>query len=58
MSGGPLITPAGQVIGVVFARSAQGSPVGYALPAAQVVFATTDAGDLSQTVSTGRCSTT
>ena len=57
-SGGPLITPTGQVIGVVFARSAQDPSVGYALTAAQVVFAVTDAGGLSQTVSTGHCSTT
>lgn len=57
-SGGPLITPTGQVIGVVFARSAQDPPVGYALTGAQVVSAVTDAGDLSQTVSTGHCSTT
>jgi len=57
-SGGPLITPTGQVIGVVFARSVKDPPVGYALTAAQVVFAATHAGDLFQTVSTGHCSTT
>jgi S1-C subfamily serine protease len=56
-SGGPLITPGGQVIGVVYARSAQDPSVGYALTAAQVVFAVTTAGSLSQTVSTGQCST-
>ena len=57
-SGGPLITPTGQVIGVVFARSAQNLTIGYALTAAQVALAVTDAGSLSQKVSTGRCSIT
>jgi S1-C subfamily serine protease/uncharacterized membrane protein required for colicin V production len=57
-SGGPLIAPTGQVIGVVFARSAQNPTVGYALTAKQVALAVTDAGSLSQQVSTGRCSTT
>jgi len=57
-SGGPLITPTGKVIGVVFARSPQNPTVGYALTAEQVALAVTDAGSLSQKVSTGRCSTT
>ena len=57
-SGGPLITPTGQVIGVVFARSAQNPAVGYALTADQVAPDVTDARSLSQNVSTGRCSTT
>jgi S1-C subfamily serine protease len=57
-SGGPLITPTGQVIGVVFARSTQNRYVGYALTADQVAFAVTAASSLSQRVSTGRCSTT
>jgi len=57
-SGGPLITPTGQVIGVVFARSTQNRHVGYALTADQVAFAATSASSLSRRVSTGRCSTT
>ncbi len=53
-SGGPLITPGGKVVGIVFAMSTTDSSVGYALTSAEVQ------PDLSQArtsgaVSTGQC---
>lgn len=54
-SGGPLLTPEGEVAGVVFARSAADVAVGYAITAdaAREVF--DDARDFEETVSTGQC---
>lgn len=54
-SGGPLLTPDGQVAGIVFARSDAGDSVGYAMTPAELqpVLAQTDA--LGAAVSSGRC---
>lgn len=56
-SGGPLVAPDGQVIGVVFARSTTDSQVGYAL-ATPAVLSDVHAGEAhsnSRPVSTGQC---
>jgi S1-C subfamily serine protease len=54
-SGGPLLTPAGEVAGVVFARSDTDDDVGYAMTAAELqpVAAQADAWDAP--VASGRC---
>lgn len=52
-SGGPLLTPAGKVYGVVFARSTSNSETGYVLTAGQVSMAATEAATATTPVSTG-----
>lgn len=54
-SGGPIVTPAGDVAGVVFAASVEDSDTGYALTAEQVA-ESADAGERRDTeVDTGDC---
>jgi len=52
-SGGPLLTPAGKVYGVVFARSTSNSETGYVLTAGQVSTAAARAATATVAVSTG-----
>ncbi|HET9174287.1 MAG TPA: MarP family serine protease [Candidatus Saccharimonadales bacterium] len=54
-SGGPLITPDGQVVGIVFAQSTTYNNVGYALTTAQAVQEINQATARDQVVSTGSC---
>jgi S1-C subfamily serine protease len=54
-SGGPLVDPAGNVLGVVFAASRTDSDTGYALTAAQVAAAGKRGAHAQQTVGTGGC---
>ncbi|WP_026422904.1 MarP family serine protease [Actinokineospora inagensis] len=55
-SGGPLINPSGEVIGVVFGAAVDNSETGFALTAAQVRDAVGRAPSLTEPVGTGRCS--
>ncbi|MCF3106486.1 MarP family serine protease [Streptomyces roseoverticillatus] len=52
-SGGPLLTPSGQVYGVVFARSTSDAETGYVLTATQVEDAARRAATATSPVSTG-----
>jgi len=54
-SGGPLVSSAGEVLGVVFAASVSDSQTGYALTADQVSQAAADGLTSSQSVGTGGC---
>lgn len=54
-SGGPLITPAGAVLGVVFAAAADDDTVGYVLTAAEVSADARAGREATMRVSTGRC---
>ncbi len=54
-SGGPLVQPDGQVIGVVFSRSTTDGDIGYALASPGVLTRVTKAEGLSRAVSTGPC---
>lgn len=54
-SGGPLVTPAGKVVGVVFAASIVDSSTGYALTAHQVARAATAGASSTARVGTGAC---
>ncbi|HLI14662.1 MAG TPA: MarP family serine protease [Acidimicrobiales bacterium] len=54
-SGGPLVTPTGEVIGVVFSRSATEPDVGYALASPGVALRVREARDASRPVSTQGC---
>lgn len=56
-SGGPMVAPNGQVIGVVFARSTTSSGIGYALATPAVVSEvhTGESHDRARPVSTGGC---
>jgi S1-C subfamily serine protease len=54
-SGGPLVSPAGKVLGVVFAASVTDGSTGYALTADQVAQAAAKGQVSSATVSSGRC---
>ncbi|MGN6161072.1 MAG: MarP family serine protease [Marmoricola sp.] len=54
-SGGPLVSGAGRVLGVVFAASVSDSQTGYALTADQVSQAAAQGLTSSQTVGTGNC---
>ncbi len=54
-SGGPLLSPAGDVVGVVFARSSTDPDTGYALTMAEVAPALARARASSSAVSTGAC---
>ena len=54
-SGGPLVSPAGKVLGVVFAASVTDGSTGYALTADQVAQAAAKGQVSSAAVSSGRC---
>jgi S1-C subfamily serine protease len=54
-SGGPLLTRAGQVVGVVFAKSATAHNIGYALTMASVAPLASKASTLTNRVSSGTC---
>ncbi len=56
-SGGPLLSPDGDVDGVVFATSVEDPDTGYALTAAQVATAAREGGRSTDTVDTGSCAT-
>jgi S1-C subfamily serine protease len=54
-SGGPLVQPDGDVIGVVFSRSTTDSDIGYALTSPDVRSRVLLAESTSQAVGTGPC---
>ncbi len=54
-SGGPLITPQGDVVGVVFGAAVDDPNTGFVLTAAQVADEVAAASDLTEPVPTGRC---
>ncbi|WAL66057.1 MarP family serine protease [Amycolatopsis cynarae] len=54
-SGGPLVNPDGQVVGVVFGASVEDSETGFTLTAKQVNSVIEEAPSLSARVSTGSC---
>ncbi len=54
-SGGPLVEPDGQVVGVVFSRSTTNGDIGYALASPGVLSRVTRADNLYRPVSTGPC---
>ena len=54
-SGGPLVLPDGEVVGVVFSRSTTESNVGYALTSPAVLTRVQKAETVSQPVGTGAC---
>jgi S1-C subfamily serine protease len=54
-SGGPLLSPSGEVYGVVFAKSLQDSTTGYALTASQVSQDAQQGADLTSSVDTKGC---
>lgn len=54
-SGGPLVTPEGQVVGVVFGASVQDAETGFTLTTKQVQPVIDEAASLSARVSTGSC---
>lgn len=54
-SGGPLVLPSGEVIGVVFSRSTTNGDIGYALASPGVLTRVLHAEVTSRTVATGAC---
>jgi S1-C subfamily serine protease len=54
-SGGPLLSPQGSVVGIVFARSLDDDNTGYALTLAEARPVLDLAGRSSESVSTGEC---
>lgn len=56
-SGGPLLTAAGEVAGVVFARDQNDQNRGYAMTPAELLPVVAQAGGLVDTVSSGACTT-
>lgn len=54
-SGGPLVSPNGEVLGVLFAASVTDASTGYALTAGQVAEAAQDGSHATTEVSTGAC---
>lgn len=54
-SGGPLVSPRGRVLGVVFAASLSDTGTGYVLTADQVSDRAAEGQDAGDTVSTGKC---
>jgi S1-C subfamily serine protease len=54
-SGGPLISPDGSVIGIIFAAAADNSYVGYAVTATQAAQVATNGRTASSAVATGAC---
>ena len=55
-SGGPLLTPSGRVIGLVFAKSTSRSDLGYAMTPDEFGSVVDRASSLTTAVSTGACS--
>jgi S1-C subfamily serine protease len=56
-SGGPLLDADGNVAGVVFAKSTQNVPVGYALTLEEVKPVVDAASGYQETISAGQCVT-
>lgn len=54
-SGGPLVNPDGEVLGVIFAASVTDTSTGYALTAGQVAEAAENGAHATNEVSTGAC---
>lgn len=54
-SGGPLVSPSGEVVGVVFSRSTTSPTIGYALASPRVLVKVEDAEHLSARVATDSC---
>jgi S1-C subfamily serine protease len=54
-SGGPLVQPDGEVIGVVFSRSTTNGDIGYALTSSGVLHRVNQASSVSAAVGTGPC---
>jgi S1-C subfamily serine protease len=54
-SGGPLLSEAGEVAGVVFAKSAETANLGYAMTMEEVSPVADDAASLTAAVSSGEC---
>ncbi|WP_168198615.1 MarP family serine protease [Nesterenkonia sp. NBAIMH1] len=54
-SGGPLVDPEGNVVGVVFARAMEGNQVGFAITAETGGDVLSNPGAFTETVSTGQC---
>lgn len=54
-SGGPVLTPAGEVAGVVFARSDTGDDTGYAMTTTELMPVVAQLGNLSAAVDSGSC---
>ena len=54
-SGGPLVSPEGKVLGVIFAASVTDSSTGYALTATQVSAAAAEGRSATDRVDTGGC---
>ncbi len=54
-SGGPLVTPAGQVLGVIFAAAADDRNMGFALTAAEAAPVATAGAEKTRGVRTGDC---
>lgn len=54
-SGGPFVTPQGEIAGVIFAASTTDGSTGYALTGSEVQDEVERGGDLSAPVGTGRC---
>jgi S1-C subfamily serine protease len=56
-SGGPLLDPTGHVVGVVFAKSATTSDIGFALTTAELAPVAARAASLTAAVASGHCTT-
>ena len=56
-SGGPMIAPTGEVIGVVFGAAVDDTETGFVLTSNQVASAVAAAPGLTREVDTGRCAT-
>lgn len=56
-SGGPLVDPSGQVVGVIFARSLDDPQTGYALTMTELEAMLSEAGETATPVDTGTCLT-
>ena len=54
-SGGPFVTPAGKVAGVIFAASTTDSDTGYALTGSEVQDEVQEGATRTEPVGTGRC---
>ncbi len=54
-SGGPLVSPSGTVVGMVFAASSTNADIGYALAGSEIAAVAATVGDTSAGVSTGPC---
>ena len=54
-SGGPVVDPDGDVVGVVFAKAMEGEDVGFALTAQEAGQVLTAPEGFGETVSSGQC---